>query len=577
MAKCRTAALTPEVQLSPRYVTWRRNMVNNLFLKLIIRKHVFSRGYPRMSTHVEKQVPLCRWDSAGAGGDSLRRAGPGARYGDRRRDGTASFHSGTHTVVNRMTTTSFFRSCLLFSIGVLAANVWARDSRPDHGVIGVEPVHLTPDYWIAKHPRSDALVVDASAIAEQNTRLRSTDPSVNHIAALPATLERTRVRNWIESLSRAPESPLYDDNGVRLSPGILSGLRKSLALDSIATRQATRYGMVTQRADLRTFPTQTRVFNAPGNTDIDRFQENALFPGTPVAIVHESDDGEWWFVVSDLYEAWVAKRDIAVGSADQAFGYARKTPYLVITGNDVRTNFTPEQPQVSELKLDMGIRVPLLADWPPDRPVNGQHHYAAYVIELPIRGKDGSLEFVPALLARSSDVATDYLPLSRETLLRQSFKFLGERYGWGHSYNARDCSGFVSEVYRSFGVTLPRNTKDQATSPALHRIALDAGMGHAERIALLRTLDVGDLVYIPGHVMMVIGFEDGLPYVIHDTTGIGYRDSTGKYKRVLLNGVAVTPLVPLMAGDEQFTIDRITSVQRMRPASTGPGNQETQP
>ena len=23
---------------------------------------------------------------------------------------------------------------------------------------------------------------------------------------------------------------------------------------------------------------------------------------------------------------------------------------------------------------------------------------------------------------------------------------LGERYGWGHSYNARDCTGFIMEI-----------------------------------------------------------------------------------------------------------------------------------
>ncbi|MEO6064530.1 MAG: NlpC/P60 family protein, partial [Lysobacterales bacterium] len=138
------------------------------------------------------------------------------------------------------------------------------------------------------------------------------------------------------------------------------------------------------------------------------------------------------------------------------------------------------------------------------------------------------------------------------------------RYGWGHSWNARDCSGFVSEVYRSFGVTLPRNTRDQAQSPALNRIAFEASMDHAARLALLRTLEVGDLVYIPGHVMMVIGQERGLPYVIHDTTGISYRGKDGELERVVLNGVAVTPLAPLMASDAQPTIDRITAVQRIR-------------
>ncbi len=83
----------------------------------------------------------------------------------------------------------------------------------------------------------------------------------------------------------------------------------------------------------------------------------------------------------------------------------------------------------------------------------------------------------------------------------------------------------MSEVYRSFGVELPRNTRDQAVTPALNRITFTAADDHERRLAVLRDLEVGDLVYIPGHVMMVIGHENGMPYVIHDTTGISYRGS----------------------------------------------------
>lgn len=62
------------------------------------------------------------------------------------------------------------------------------------------------------------------------------------------------------------------------------------------------YGLVVHRADLRTFPTRERVFNSASadDTDIDRFQESALFPGTPVVIAHTSADGAWYFVVSPL-------------------------------------------------------------------------------------------------------------------------------------------------------------------------------------------------------------------------------------------------------------------------------------
>jgi cell wall-associated NlpC family hydrolase len=338
----------------------------------------------------------------------------------------------------------------------------------------------------------------------------------------------------------------------------------TLNLEAIPQTQTTRYGMVVRRADLRTFPTRVRVFSSTGDADIDRFQESALFPGTPVVIAHTSRDGEWLFVVSALYSAWIEKNAVAEGTAAAILGYTHKTPYVVVTGAKVNTTFTPERPEVSNVQLDMGVRVPVMADWPIDAPVNGQHPYTAHVIELPYRAVDGTLRFSPALLPRTQDVASDYLPLTTANVLGQGFKFLGERYGWGHSYNARDCSGFVSEIYRSFGVVLPRNTRDQGVSPALNRIEFTQADDHDARLKVLRDLQIGDLIYIPGHVMMVIGHENGTPYVIHDTTGISYRSGSGDIARAKLNGVSVTPLLPLLLSDGEPMIDRIYSIQRIR-------------
>lgn len=444
---------------------------------------------------------------------------------------------------------------------------WATCAAPAvaQPVIGIEESQLNADYWIRQQKQSDRVVLDAAAIAALNLRLQREDPSIHDVEHLPERLPRERVQGWIEALFRDADETLYDEHGDAVPEARQRALHEALALERIPAAQAPRFGMVVRRADLRTYPTRLRVFTRRGDTDIDRFQESALFPGTPVAVVHESRDGHWWFVVSRLYAAWVEKPYIALGAAKDVFAYARKTPSLVVTGATARTAFTPEQPGVSDIQLEMGVRVPRLANWPDTREVNGQHPYTSHVIELPYRAADGSLKFSPALLPKTADVATGYLPLTQGNLVRQGFKFLGERYGWGHSYNTRDCSGFVAEIYRSFGVDLPRNTRDQAVSPALNRIALGEDMSHDERLALLRTLEVGDLIYIPGHVMMVVGHEDGLPYVIHDTTGITYRDATGALARVHLNGVSVTPLVPLLFGEHEPTVDRITSIQRIRP------------
>src|SRR5690606_8695774 len=105
---------------------------------------------------------------------------------------------------------------------------------------------------------------------------------------------------------------------------------------------------------------------------IDRFQESALFPGDPVAIVHESRDGDWYFVASERYAAWIEKQYVAKGDRAEIFAWGRRAPFLVVTGATASTAHTPENPAVSDVQLEMGVRVPVLADWPPLQAVNGQ-------------------------------------------------------------------------------------------------------------------------------------------------------------------------------------------------------------
>ncbi len=430
------------------------------------------------------------------------------------------------------------------------------------GIPGMRDAYLSAEFWVARQPRAHAVLMDRAAIDARNARLFAQDASMHDLSALPPALPRARVAGWIEGLAAPPTRALWDEAGAPVAADALAAIVGNRALAAIPATQATRYGLVVQRADLRTFPTALRVFSTQGETDIDRFQESALFPGDPVAIVHASADGAWRFVVSPRYAAWIRAEAVAEGPREAVLGYGRRTPYRVITGARPRTVHTREQPRVSELQLDMGVRVPLAA-LPADAPVNGQHPYTAWTLDLPVRNADGGLAFAPALLPRIEDSAADYLPLTRANLIRQSFRFLGERYGWGHAYNGRDCSGFVSEIYRSMGVELPRNTSAQAVSPVFARTPLPASASRAERMAAVRALDVGDLIYIPGHVMMFVGEVDGMPWVIHDTNGGSVPGPDGNVRSLKLNGVAITPLLPLRFGREHDYVDRITNIVKV--------------
>jgi cell wall-associated NlpC family hydrolase len=459
---------------------------------------------------------------------------------------------------------------LLVALLLAASPLHARDQVstlpvPPSGVLGVGEAQLTPAFWIGLQAQPDREIMSRRQIQAQNQRLFAQDKSMHELRKLPATLSAAQVRGWIEELASPPAKPLYDVDGKPVPRSTLDAIVAARSLDTIPASQETRYGMVVRRAALRTFPTTLRVFSRPGDTDIDRFQETAEFPGTPVVIAHASRDGRWLFVVSPRYAAWTEATNIAEGSRTDVFGYADKTPYRVVTGAKVYTVYTREAPAVSQVELDMGTRVPVLTDLPPDQAVNGQTPYAAHVVELPVRKADGSLAFSPALIQKNADTAPDYLPLTPRNLITQAFKFLGERYGWGHAYDGRDCSGFVSDVYRSMGVQMPRNTSTQGVSPAFAKRSFSKASSHEERLQAAHALQLGDLIYIPGHVMLSLGQWKDQPWVIHDVLGMSYRTADGSTRHVKLNAVSVTPLLPMLAGKDSTFIDHMTSNVRMRP------------
>jgi cell wall-associated NlpC family hydrolase len=280
--------------------------------------------------------------------------------------------------------------------------------------------------------------------------------------------------------------------------------------------------------------------------------------------LHESRDNKWLFVQTENYAAWVNTEAVAVAPRDTVMAFTTKQPRLYITGSQVRTVFHPYAKYISELTLDMGVSFPTRSNWPLSEPVNGQGSLGSWIIELPVRSNSGILQFKPVLIPRSADTASAPLPVSHANIIQQSFKFIGERYGWGHDYNARDCSGFVSEIYHSMGILLPRNTSDQAKSTVFNREVFGTELTQAMRIERAKQLHIGDLVFIPGHVMLVIGHDEQGPWVIHDSHKTGFI-ANGAYHAFPTNAVTATPLLNMALGRDKLYVDAITAVQHIIP------------
>lgn len=425
-------------------------------------------------------------------------------------------------------------------------------------------MHLTVDFWIDRTKRVDERLATPADVARIVHNAFADDPNMVDLATFPDTLPGADLATRIHTISKPYSEELFFRDGRAVAASDYDRYTRNLNLDSSPDRVDVHLGMVLRRADMRTWPTQDIVFKTQETFDLDRFQENGLFPADVVAVLHESADGQWYFVQSYNYAAWVLKDKIVLGDREPILQYRDAENFLIVAGGKVTTNFNPKVAAISELQLDMGVRLPLLDPDSIERNIDGQNTKSSHPVLLPARGENGELEFRTALIARNQDVCVGYMPYTRRNILHQSFKFLGERYGWGHSYNARDCSGLVMEVYKTFGVLLPRNSAQQRNSPVGNNTYFSAGDGDAEKLKVLAACDVGDLLYCPGHVMLYLGNVDGEPYVIHSLFGAGWAEDDGSFQEGVLNGVAVTPLRQIYMSPEATYFDQLYSVKQIR-------------
>ena len=431
-------------------------------------------------------------------------------------------------------------------------------------VIGINEQQLYPKHWLRKVSKNNVLLMSNRDILKLNERLVKKNRFIVNPLSFPNSLQKITLLKLMDQISRIPRGERFYTDGSKVSKLDYSNYENNLNKSTILADNKVLFGLAVKRSSLRTFPTEDKVYKKGKDRDLDRFQESALFPGDAVAILHTSTDGKWLLVRSYNYLAWVPKITIAIGDKATIEHYKQADKFLIVTGSKIYTNFVPNHPDISNLQLDMGIRLPLASHEDVGNNVYGQNPYANYIVKLPTRTSTGHLKIVLVPIPRSQDIHHGYLAFTKQNIIKQSFKFLGERYGWGHDFNGRDCTGFVGEVYKTFGILMPRNTGQQGRSSYGINHRFSKTESKANKMKIINQMKIGDLIYIPGHVMMVLGKEQGKPYIIHDVKGLGYLNNKGNLYRGTLNGVSITPFLPLYLSKSISYLDKVYNVKRIR-------------
>jgi len=326
--------------------------------------------------------------------------------------------------------------------------------------------------------------------------------------------------------------------------------------------------MLIKREDVMAFPTDIVFAEEPESIDLNLFQLTILPVGSPVAILHQSKNGKWYYIQSMIYKGWVKTKNVALTkNKKDVFDYVNSDKFLMVIESRVETEPNPFIKEISNILFQMGDKIPLIEfnKIPESIPIGNLHAQSAegcYVVKIPIKDEDGYLQFKLALIARSNELCEGYLPYTRGNIIRQAFKLLGERYGWNGMFIRRDCSQFIMNIYRTMNIVIPSYTKIQEEGAAGKSIKFSGSIEDREDI--LNQLKPGDPLHLKGHVVMYLGKTANNHYIIHSGAGYGIKNEDGSVKPVTIHGVFITEVHQLLMSGEKSYLEAFTTAQKFQ-------------
>ena len=286
-------------------------------------------------------------------------------------------------------------------------------------------------------------------------------------------------------------------------------------------QQPVKYAVAVRRTELRAFPSDIPIWDDPTDKECDYQYLTGVRVNEPLVITSVSSDGNYYLAKSISCSGWVAAADVALCADKEEWLSAWDFPpekKLVVYGDKVYTEMSLTGAQTSNLLLTMGTELELADIENPNELIDNRAAYHNYAVWVPIRNEDGGYAKKLTLIPEHADVSEGYLPLTEKNIAKVAFGALGNTYGWGGALLSDDCSGYIRNIYKCFGMELARNTTWQSAMPMANVNMTD--MCREERLTVLDALPFGSILFFNGHEMLYLGKENGKYYVISATGNI---------------------------------------------------------
>lgn len=412
-------------------------------------------------------------------------------------------------------------------------------------------VNVTPEmsgvsFWASRTEEPDKVLMTPEQIKARNAAtVEASGTMIIDLKSAPDTFDGLERNEALASSAKADaeyyKGWIYDGNGKIASWSFFQKMINNTADSHAVKNQPMRFGIATERTTLLSFPTKEMLIDDLADTDFDYNALAAVNVNEPLWIYTTSRDGQFYLARSVCCSGWVRAQDVALCRDKEEWLAAWDIPdsqVLVVTAGEAYTGVSQSSPETSKRKLTLGTKLRSVDPSEAEGLITNRSPFHSYIVELPVREKDGTYTKKLALIPETANVHEGYLPLTRRNIAKVMLNNLGDAYGWGGMMDVEDCSGLVRQTYACFGLEIARNTTWQCNMP-VPKIDMK-NMSLEEKQVILDRLPLGTVITFNGHEMMYLGKNAGMYYVVSTTGSI--MDSLDSSKRLRTRGVMINTL-----------------------------------
>lgn len=359
------------------------------------------------------------------------------------------------------------------------------------------------------------------------------------------TNPQTSKESLIKTFQRFKTTQRFGENKQPILSNRIEALEKTASLENYPNML--KYGITLTHTNLRILPTK-KPFFTNFRHDGEGFPfdilQNSLIPAnTPILITHLSKNKDWSHIETPIASGWVPIRDIAFAGPKFLENFTKlstfiapvkdNTPIYTTQGNYVYNGHIGMMfPKIRTTKNDYYIAI-----------AEANKSRLAYIKECKIPKNTSTVK---------------PLPLTIENVGKISDELINKPYGWGGSFENRDCSAMLRDLFGTFGIWLPRNSRAQAFHGGRYIHFKDLSNNQKEAMIIQNATPYMTLLWLPGHIMLYIGEENGKVLVFHNIWGL--RTTTAS-KRQIIGKSIISTLEP---GKENPDIDpELSLIERL--------------